>query len=165
MTSILLVIALFAPSSQPASQPGSQPAAKATNLMGEQAVVHRGAAFTLKEQITLDDVAAKPEAFAGKTVKVAGTIQTVCRKKGCWMTLAGTTPKARARITFKDYGFFAPLDAQGNAALVEGTVEVKTLSEAERKHLADDAGSTVDAIPAHELRLVATALEVRKLGH
>ncbi len=163
MTSILLVIALFAPSSQPARQPAA--AAPESNLMGEQAVVHRGAAFTLKEQITLDDVAAKPEAFAGKTVKVAGTIKQVCRKKGCWMTLAGQSPKARARVTFKDYSFFAPFDSGGHAALIEGTVEVKTLSEAERKHLADDAGSTVDQIPGHELRLVATALEVRKLGH
>ena len=72
--------------------------------------------------------------------------------------------QARARITFKDYGFFVPLDSAGSAAIVEGEVQVKTLTEAERKHLAEDAGKTVDAIPAHEIRLVATGVELTRVA-
>lgn len=161
MTSILLAIALFAPASGPTSTPAPE-AAAAPNMMGDEAMVHRGAPFTEAAQVSLDEVAKAPETFSGKTVKVAGTVKQVCVKKGCWLTLAGESPAARARVTFKDYGFFAPLDSGDHAALVEGQVEVKALSEAERKHLAEDAGQGIETIPSHELRLVATALELRK---
>lgn len=158
--SLALIAALLSPASQPASQPAAaQPAAKMADAQG---ALHRGAAFTLteKDRITLDAVAAKAADMAGKTVQVSGTVKSACVKKGCWMVLAGE--KARARITFKDYGFFVPLDSAGSSAIVEGAVEVKTLSEAERKHLAEDAGKTIDAIPEHELRLVATGVELTR---
>lgn len=165
MTGFLLVItALFGP---PASQPAAtQPAkAPANNMMGTAGSVHRGAPFTVKEQITLDDVAAAPEKFKGKTVKVAGKVSAVCKKKGCWLTLAGSNPTARARVVFKDYAFFAPLDSQDKLAILEGTVEAKVLDEAERKHLAEDAKKPVSAIPKAELRLIATGIEIRAVGH
>lgn len=159
MTTILLLVsALFSPASQPASPP-------ADNKMADQAVVHRGAPFTQTESISIDDVAKDPTAYAGKTVLVTGKVSTVCTKKGCWFVLGGTDKLATARVTMKDYGFFAPLDSGGHAAKVEGQVEAKTLDEAERKHLAEDAGKKVEEIPTHELRLVATGLEIRKLGH
>lgn len=151
---LALLAALLSPASQPAAAP--QPDTK----MAESGVMHRGAAFTLaeKDRITLDAAAAKAPELAGKTVQVSGTVKSNCVKKGCWMVLAGDT--ARARITFKDYGFFVPLDSAGSAAIVEGAIEVKTLSEAERKHLAEDAGKTIDAIPEHELRVVATGVQL-----
>lgn len=136
-------------------------------MMGQEAKLHRGAAFTVdaKAQVTLDAIAAKPADFVGKTVRVGGKVTKVCKKKGCWMALQGTDPKHSARITFKDYGFFVPLDADGKAAVVEGVVEVKQLSEAMRKHLAEDEGTTVDKVPATELRMVATGVELMALGH
>lgn len=160
MTTLLLsVFVLLAPASQPTSQPAGNPD------MGKKSVVHRGAPFKLDEQMTMDELTKDPKAYAGKTVKVSGKIATVCKKKGCWLTLAGMDKTSRARITMKDYGFFVPRDSKGHAAIVEGKVEVKTLSEAERKHLADDAGKKVSEIPENELRIVATGVEVRKLGH
>lgn len=156
LQTMALIAALFNPAGGPASQP------TAAVKMAETPVLHRGAKFTLteKDRMTLDAVAAKAPEMAGKTVQVSGTVKSACVKKGCWMVLAGE--KARARITFKDYGFFVPLDAAGSAAVVEGAVEVKTLSEAERKHLAEDAGKTIADIPEHELRVVATAVELRR---
>lgn len=152
---LLLLAALLSPA-------GSQPAAAVQATMAETPMLHRGAAFTIaeKDRMTLDAVAANAPALAGKTVQVAGKVQTVCKKMGCWMTMAGE--KARARITFKDYGFFVPLDSDGHDAIVEGVVEVKTLEEAERRHLAEDAGKPVEEIPQHELRLVANAVELRR---
>lgn len=151
MTALLMVFALLNPTGN--------------NLMGDQAVVHRGAQFTVTEQITLDDIAKTPEKFAGKTVKVAAKVTNVCRRKGCWMSVAGSTAHARARVAFKDYAFFAPFDSTGKLAIIEGTVKVKAMSEAERKHLAADAGRPVSEIPKAELRLIASALEIRKIGH
>ncbi|MCB9527018.1 MAG: DUF4920 domain-containing protein [Myxococcales bacterium] len=152
---LFLIAALFGPAA-------SQPAADTAVKMADTAVVHRGAPFALaeKDRTTLDAIAAKAPEMAGKTVQVAGKVQTVCQKKGCWMTMAGE--KARARITFKDYAFFVPLDSDGHDVIVEGVVEVKTLDEGERRHLAEDAGKSIDEIPQHELRLVASAVELRQ---
>ncbi len=152
------LIALMAPATQPAKAPP-----KDQNVMGQQAVWKRGAEFTLKDAVSLDVVAKTPEKYAGKVVKVTGKVTAVCKKKGCWMTLAGTT--ARARVSFKDYAFFAPFDAAGAMGTVEGTIEVKKLSDAERAHLAEDAGKKKDEIPAVELRLMASALEIKRVGH
>ena len=162
MTALLLALTLFLPAPPNASQPVAKPG---PNMMGTQALVHRGAPFTLTEQITLDEVVAHPEKYQGKTVKVAGKITAVCRKKGCWMAVVGIAKTARARVTFKDYGFFAPFDSAGKIATIEGVVKARTLSEAERAHLAEDAGTKIDAIPKAEIRLIASALEVRAVGH
>lgn len=170
MTGLLLVItALFSPpgNQSAASQPAAtQPAkAPANNTMGAAASVHRGAPFTVKEQITLDAIAKAPDQFKGKTVKVAGKVAAVCKKKGCWLTLAGSDSTARARVVFKDYAFFAPMDCENKLAILEGTVEAKTLGEAERKHLAEDAKKPLSEIPKAELRLIATGIEIRAIGH
>ena len=78
------------------------------------------------------------------------------------MVLKGEKPNHSARITFANYSFFVPLDSAGAKAVVEGRVQVKTMGEAERKHLADDAGKPVESIPAQEVRLIATAVELRR---
>ena len=145
----------------PTTKPASPPA---DNTMASAKVVSRGAAFALKTSVALDAIAADPDAYAGKTVKVTAKVGTVCRKKGCWLGLVGDKPAANARVTFKDYAFFAPLDCTGDQATVEGTVEVKQLGEGERAHLAKDGGKKVEDVPAKELRIIATALEVRRTG-
>jgi hypothetical protein len=123
-------------------------------------VVHRGAPFTLKDKpITLDDVAAKPDAFADKLTMISGKVSTVCQKKGCWLSLKSDKGTV-ARVTFKDYGFFAPKDCAGQVATVEATVKVTKLDAAERAHLAQDAGKKPEEIPEVELRLVANGLEL-----
>lgn len=160
---LLPALAWAEPTSQPTSAPTAAPTeAAADTSMGDAAVVHRGAKFTEQEAIAIDTVAAKPDLFAGKTLKVTGKVASVCKKKGCWMILQGTTPAAQARITFKDYGFFVPLDSAGTLATVEGVVSLKKLSEEERDHLAKDAGKKLEEMPAQELRITATAAELRK---
>lgn len=129
-----------------------------TTMASAPAAAHHGAAFALKQSMPLDEVAKSPDAYAGKPVQVTGKVAAVCQKKGCWMTLAGQTPAASARITFKDYGFFVPTDCDGQQATVEGLLEVKTLSPEERKHYAEDGKVDVSQVPEKELRLVATGV-------
>jgi hypothetical protein len=130
--------------------------------MGDTKLVKRGGDFTGATKATLDDVAATPDKFAGKTVEISGTVGTVCVKKGCWLGLTGTKPAVHARVTFKDYAFFAPMDSKGATARVEGVVEVKKMSDAEREHLAKDEGKPVAEVPAVELRIMASALELTR---
>ena len=172
-TSLLLIAVLMQPSSAPTSQPTSAPTSQPTQKPATQPAtpkatetgwksLHRGAKFTKTTSITMDDLVKRAPDFAGQTVRVDGTISSVCRKKGCWMILSGQSSTAKARITFKDYAFFVPLDAAGAKAAVEGVVKVKVMSEAERKHLADDAGKTLADIPKHELRLMASAVALTR---
>ena len=136
--------------------------ASANPEMGSAKVVKRGGDFTGAAKVTLDEVAKTPDKFAGKTLEVSGTVGTICLKKGCWLGLAGSQPGVNARVTFKDYAFFAPMDCKGADARIEGVISVKKLSDGERAHLAGDEGKKVEEIPAVELRITASALELTR---
>ena len=114
--------------------------------------------------VTLAELLAKPQAHEGKTVRVEGQVRKACEKKGCWMELAEGAKGAGVRVTFKDYGFFVPLDSAGSSARVEGVVKVTELSESMAKHY-EAEGATVprgtDGKP-REVQLVATGVELRR---
>ncbi|WP_375234710.1 DUF4920 domain-containing protein [Winogradskyella sp.] len=76
--------------------------------------------------------------------KMKGAITEVCSKKGCWMKLDMGNDKI-VRVTFKDYGFFMPLDATGEV-VVNGIAYVKETSVADLKHYAEDAGKSAEEI-------------------
>ncbi len=108
-----------------------------------------------------------PAASEGKEVALEGTVRKACEKKGCWMELAPGDAKAKGpgvRVTFKDYGFFVPLDSAGSKVKIEGVVSVKELSDERVKHY-EGEGATVARGKdgkAREVQLVASGLELRK---
>ncbi len=114
--------------------------------------------------VTLAELLSKPQAHEGKTVRVEGQVRKACEKKGCWMELAEGAKGAGVRVTFKDYGFFVPLDSAGSSARVEGVVKVTELSDGMAKHY-EAEGATVprgtDGKP-REVQLVATGVELRR---
>lgn len=124
---------------------------------------HFGEAFALTETVPLSTVIGKPDDYAGKAVRVSATISKVCKKRGCWFVLQGApTDTQTVRVTMKDYGFFVPTDSDGKMAVVEGTFKSAPLSEAARKHLAEDGGEDPSKITGEtvELTLVATAIDI-----
>ncbi len=111
------------------------------------------------------DVAQNPEKYEGRTVQVQGHVRRACSRKGCWMELAeGADPNLPGcRVTFKDYGFFVPIDSAGSSARVEAAVELARLEPAQVAHM-ESEGATVpnrqtDGAAA-EVRLVATGVEL-----
>ena len=85
---------------------------------------------------------------AGDTIaaKVTAKINEVCSKKGCWMKLdLGNDEEAMVR--FKDYGFFMPLNAEGEV-VVNGKAYVTEISVDELRHYAEDAGKSAEEIAA-----------------
>ncbi len=130
----------------------------------EAFVVHRGARFSGAPEVTLAALLADPQAHAGKTVTVKATVRNACQKKGCWMELSDGEKAPGVRVTFKDYGFFVPLDSKGAAAQVEGEVKVAELSEQTAAHYTSE-GATVprgkDGKP-REVQLVASGVELRR---
>jgi hypothetical protein len=126
----------------------------------------RGEALKGAPAVKLGDLLAKPQEHDGKTILVEGTVRKACEKKGCWMELATATDSKApgVRVTFKDYGFFVPLDSAGSQARVEGVVKVAELSENRAKHY-EGEGAIVprgsDGKP-REVQLVATGVELRR---
>lgn len=118
-----------------------------------------------KAPITLDTVLKAPESFAGQSVIVTGVVRKVCQKKGCWMEMSASNGEAQqgSRITFKDYGFFVPMNSAGSLAKIEGVIEIKKLNKAEVEHLESDGAVFAHKTPqgeAHEVRLVAAGVEL-----
>lgn len=126
----------------------------------------RGEALKGAAAVKLADLLAKPQAHDGKTVLIEGQVRKACEKKGCWMELATATDAKGpgVRVTFKDYGFFVPLDSAGSMARVEGVVKVAELSESRAKHY-EEEGAIVprgsDGKP-REVQLVASGVELRR---
>ena len=153
MNSLLVAVLLAA--APPAAAPPA-PAAAPTLKRGEKL---KGA-----ESVELSKLLESPADFDGKTVTVEAKVRKACEKKGCWMELAGTDKGPGVRVTFKDYGFFVPLDSAGSTAKVEGVVKVAMLEEARAKHY-EAEGATVPKGKDgkyREVQLVAVGVELRK---
>ncbi len=103
-----------------------------------------------------------PSASEGKAVTLEGKVRKACEKKGCWMELASEAKGPGVRVTFKDYGFFVPLDAAGSRVKIEGVISLKELSEERVKHY-EGEGATITRGKdgkAREVQLVASGLEL-----
>jgi hypothetical protein len=118
---------------------------------------HFGAAFAVAESKPLGAVLAS--GVPTTPVKVTGTVGKVCQKKGCWMVI--NDGEATARVLVANHAFAIPMDGEGKAAIVEGTIEVKELTEANVAHLKQDGDSTIEGDAARqEYFLHATAVEL-----
>lgn len=79
---------------------------------------------------SLEKVLARPE--AGQNVRLEGTIERVCRNKGCWLELKQGDQSVH--VTFEGYSFFVPRDAAGRRVVLEGKVLVKEPAADEAGH-------------------------------
>ncbi len=79
--------------------------------------------------------------------KFTGTVDAVCQKKGCWMTILAPD-SSTLRVTFKDYGFFVPMDIAGKTAIMEGKAYYDTVSVETLRHFAEDEGKSEEEIQA-----------------
>lgn len=98
--------------------------------------------------------------------KVEGTVQEVCKMKGCWMTVKTADGKTM-RVTFKDYGFFVPKDIAGKQVVFEGVAQTTVTPVDELRHYAEDAGKSKAEIekikdPEKALTFVADGVIVKK---
>ena len=102
------------------------------------------------------------EANGRAEVVMAGEITATCPKKGCWMDVASGEDTVFVR--FLDYGFFVPTEGvDGKQTVMKGEAFFDTLSVAELRHYAEDAGedsATIAAITEPELQLAFTATGV-----
>lgn len=118
-----------------------------------------GGKIQLTNKQSLNEIIAQAKAGElKKPILVEATVEKVCEASGCWMTLKGANDSVR--ITFKDYGFFVPVELVGKKVLVEGEAKVHKMSLKETKHYVKDAGGDPSQVtePKTEVRIVASAV-------
>ena len=123
---------------------------------GREAVIYGDPIDLAGEAVEVQDVLAEPSAFAGKTVLIRGTIESVCQTRGCWVRLmpagekaASLTPgmdNAFIKLVCEQAGQLVPADSAGAVALVRGEVTVEEIDEATARHYAQDAGASEDEV-------------------
>lgn len=97
-------------------------------------------------------------------VKLTGTIESVCQKKGCWMNIVSEeTGDDGIFVKFKDYGFFMPLDATGKNVIMDGYAFKEVTPVDELRHYAEDEGASEEEIaaitePKEELKFMASGV-------
>lgn len=127
-------------------------------------VLTRGEKLKGLELVTFEKLLNAPKDFEGKTVALEAKVRKACTKKGCWMELASSDQSPGVRVTFKDYGFFVPLDSAGSTAKVEGLVKVAELSPEKAKHYESEGAHVAQDKDGkfREVQLVATGVELRR---
>lgn len=137
---------------------GQTPQQTAAEAVSANATYY-GEKISADSVINIDELAQTMGDKTEISIKVKGTVDNICQKKGCWMDLRksdGTT----MRVTFKDYGFFMPKDGAGKTAIIRGVAKIEETSVADLQEYARDAGKSeaeVNAITNPEKELVFEA--------
>jgi len=97
---------------------------------------------------TVDEVLADPEQYVGEPIHLEGMVVDVCKPKGCWMRLASNPVDDGifVKFTCPVDGRLIPMAAIGQRAAVSGQLILETVSEADARHLAEDAGQSPEEI-------------------
>lgn len=124
-----------------------------------------GQKITKSKGHSLDHILKNYPLFEKKDIVMEANVKKVCSKKGCWMTLQGS--QKTFRVKFHDYSFFVPMSLIGKKVLVEGKLNRKEISIADKKHYLEDAGASKAEIaavtkPSFEYSIIAKGVKVVK---
>lgn len=99
------------------------------------------------ELTTIEEILEQPDEWAGKRVRIAGTVSGVCAKQGCWIDLASDVGSI-LRVKVDDGVIVFPQDGVGRPAVAEGTVEILDLDRQQYedwlRHVAEEEGREFD---------------------
>jgi Domain of unknown function (DUF4920) len=125
-----------------------------------------GEKVTAKDAVSYDAMLAK----MGKStkldnVKVSGTVEAVCKAKGCWMNISSDKGAPSMFVKFKDYAFFMPKDIAGKKVVMVGNAFKETTTVEELRHFAEDEGKSKEDIakitkPKEDIKFMATGVLV-----
>lgn len=123
-----------------------------------------GEKITAKDAVTYDAMLEKMSK-AGKidNVKVMGTVEAVCKAKGCWMNISSDKGAPSMFVKFKDYAFFMPKDIAGKKVVMLGNAFKETTTVDELRHFAEDEGKSKEDIakitkPKEDIKFMATGV-------
>ena len=109
-----------------------------------------GESFDIKTPLTSNELGALYDNMKNgdviENVQFKSTIESVCKKKGCWMKVDLGKGEEQSFVRFKDYGFFMPLDGEKSDIVVNGKAFVSEISVDKLRHYAEDAGKSKEEI-------------------
>ena len=115
---------------------------------GEEGKVY-GDALTGTETTKISQLLSHADEYLGKVVRVEGLVTGVCKKRGCWMTIASEEEEFQEiRIKVDDGVIVFPLEAKGKQAIAEGVFTKFELTLEQtvnyRAHHAEEQGKEFD---------------------
>lgn len=137
---------------------------EATEITANDEWAPYGDTIDTENVMTAEEMMVMVDESGMATAKLEGTIEEACQKKGCWMKVKVEGMEDPIRVTFKDYGFFVPLNSAGNSVVMEGVAKLDTVEVDVLKHYAEDAGKSqdeIDAITEPEIKLAFEAVGVK----
>lgn len=155
-------------SQAPCTTAGKDPCSRPCGNIGDK-YTEFGKPMKLKDSdaVCIKTVLANPKAHDGKFFRVAGRVDSVCTKRGCWLRLGDGESKETLFIKFTCpvKGRLIPMDAVGKFAFIEGTLNIVEISEEEARHYKEDAGASKDEIakivgPQTSVRMSAPAARI-----
>jgi hypothetical protein len=73
------------------------------------------------ENVTkISTIMAQPDKYLSSPVTIKGTVVGVCKKRGCWMTIASDKRFENLRIKVRDGDMVFPMSAKGSQAIATG---------------------------------------------
>ena len=109
-----------------------------------------GESFDVKNTLTKNELGSLYDNMKDgdviENVQFKSTIESVCKKKGCWMKVDLGKGEEQSFVRFKDYGFFMPLDGEKADVIVHGKAFVSEISVEKLRHYAEDAGQSKEEI-------------------
>lgn len=126
-----------------------------------------GEKIDAKGAVSYDAVLPKLKQLNGadklENVKVMGTVEAVCKAKGCWMNIASEKGDTPMFVKFKDYAFFMPKDLAGKKVVMQGYAFKEVTDVAALRHFAEDEGKSKEEIakitkPKEEYKFMANGV-------
>lgn len=118
------------------------------NIEQEENKAYYGAAIKGDNIISGEEMIKMLEENDSVYVTLKGSILSNCQVSGCWMDLDLGIDEQIAKVTFKDYEFFIPLDSKGKTATIEGIAKLEIIPVDLLQHYAEDEGKSAEEIAA-----------------
>ena len=126
-----------------------------------------GEKIDAKNAVAYDDLLPKLKALKGadkiENVKISGSVEAVCKAKGCWMNISSQKGEPSMFVKFKDYAFFMPKDIAGKKVVMTGYAFKEVTDVESLRHFAQDEGKSKEEIakitkPLEEYKFMASGV-------
>lgn len=126
-----------------------------------------GEQFEIGEATTVPTAIEKMKMQDTLNIQLNGMVESVCKKKGCWTNISSKdNSEETVFVKFKDYGFFLPLDCEGQEVVMQGKAYIEETPVDELRHYAEDEGKSEEEIaaitePAKEYKFMASGVYLK----
>ncbi len=108
-----------------------------------------GTGVTVEKATAIADLLKSPDQFAGKAVRIDGTIAAVCEEMGCWIQIEDPATKAAIRCKVEDGVIVFPVSEKGKKASAQGTLEKIGDDPETAKHMAEQKADPAKGAEPH----------------